>query len=368
MLAERVDRVRERMTELGVDVLLVSAGPDLPYLTGYDAMPTERLTMLVLPRDGDATLAVPRLEAPRVVERPQVFGLRSWDETDDPVALVADLAGRPSRVAIGDTTWARFVLDLQRALPGTDFIRGTEVVGPLRAVKDPGEVETLRRAAAAADRVAGDLQAGRIPLVGHSEAEVAAELGRRLLAEGHQRVKFAIVAAGENAASPHHEPGDRVIRPGEVVLCDFGGTMLDDEGVGYNSDTTRCVHLGDPPAELAAAYAVLHEAQRAAVAAATVGTPCQDVDATARKHIAEAGFGGRFIHRTGHGIGVEVHEDPYIVSGNTTPLANGHAFSVEPGIYLPGRFGLRIEDIVVATDRGPVALNRSDHGLAVIDA
>jgi Xaa-Pro aminopeptidase len=367
MLARRAARVRDRMTELGVDVLLLSVGPDLPYLTGYEAMPLERLTMLVLPREGDATLVVPRLEAPRVVERPGVFGLRPWEETEDPIAIVASLAGSPGRVAIGDRTWARFVLDLQRALPSTAFTRAADVVGPLRAVKEPGEVEALRRAAEAVDRVAAALQGGDIPLVGRTEAEVSAELSHRIVAEGHQRVNFAIVAAGENAASPHHEAGDRVIRRGDVVLCDFGGTMLDADGVGYCSDITRCVHLGEPPDDVASAYAVLQAAQQAAVAAAEVGTRCEDVDATARTMIAEGGFGPRFIHRTGHGIGVEEHEDPYIVSGNTTRLAPGHAFSVEPGIYVPGRFGLRLEDIVVAADSGPDALNKADHSLAVLD-
>jgi Xaa-Pro aminopeptidase len=181
-------------------------------------------------------------------------------------------------------------------------------------------------------------------------------------------VNFAIVAAGENAASPHHEAGGREIRPGEVVLCDFGGTMLDDEGVGWCSDITRCVHVGDPSAEVSDAYAVLHEAQRASAAAALIGTPCEDVDAAARDVIAAAGYGDRFIHRTGHGIGVEEHEDPYIVAGNATTLVAGHAFSIEPGIYVPGRFGLRLEDIVVAADGGPDELNRADHGLAVVDA
>jgi Xaa-Pro aminopeptidase len=371
MLARRAARVRDRMAEVGVDVLMLSVGPDLPYLTGYEAMPLERLTMLVLPRDGDATLVVPRLEAPRVVERPDVFSIRPWHETDDPIAIVADLASvasSPARVAIGDRTWARFVLDLQRALPATRFTRAVDVVGPLRAVKEPGEVEALRRAAEAVDRVAEQLQTGEIPLVGRTEAQVSADLGRRIVAEGHQRVNFAIVAAGENAASPHHEPGARVIRPGDVVLCDFGGTMIDADGVGYCSDITRCVHLGEPPAEVAEAYAVLHEAQQAAVAAATVATPCEQVDATARRIISDAGFGEWFIHRTGHGIGVEEHEDPYIVSGNTTPLTAGHAFSVEPGIYLPRRFGLRLEDIVVAADGGPDALNQADHGLVTVDA
>jgi Xaa-Pro aminopeptidase len=356
------------MAEVGVDVLLLSVGPDLPYLTGYQAMPLERLTMLVLPRDGDGTLVVPVLEAPRVVERPDVFALRPWGETDDPVGIVADLVGRVASVAVGDHTWARFVLDLQTALPRARFSKASTVTGPLRAVKDPAEVDALRRAAAAVDRIAADLQQGRVPLVGRTEAEVSADLGRRIVDEGHQRVNFAIVAAGENAASPHHEAGARRIAPGDVVLCDFGGTMLDDEGVGYCSDITRCVHVGEPPAEVSEAYAVLYEAQRAAVAGAVVGTPCEHVDDVARRVIAAAGYGDRFIHRTGHGIGVEEHEDPYIVAGNTATLVPGHAFSVEPGIYIPGRFGLRIEDIVVAAASGPDELNRADHGLAVVDA
>ena len=368
MLAERAERVRSRMAEVGVDVLLLSVGPDLPWLTGYTAMPLERLTMLVLPRDGEATLVVPGLEAPRVTERPDVFALRPWSETDDPVAIVADLVGPAGAVAVGDHTWARFVLDLQSALPAARFAKAGLVTGPLRAVKDAAEVESLRRAAQAVDRIAADLQAGKIPLVGRTEAEVSADLSRRIVDEGHQHVNFAIVAAGAHAASPHHEAGGHTIVPGEVVLCDFGGTMLDDDGVGYCSDITRCVHVGEPSAEVAEAYAVLHEAQRAASAAAVVGTPCEEVDAAARRIIADAGYGDRFIHRTGHGIGVEEHEDPYIVSGNGTPLAPGHAFSIEPGIYVPGRFGLRLEDILVAATTGPDELNRADHGLAVVDA
>ncbi len=356
------------MAEVGVDALLLSVGPDLPYLTGYTAMPLERLTMLVLPREGDATLVVPGLEAPRVVERPDVFSIQPWGETDDPVRIVADLVGPAASVAVGDHTWARFVLDLQAALPAAGFTKASLVTGPLRAVKDAAEVEALRRAAVAVDRIAADLQTGEIPLVGRTEADVSADLGRRIVDEGHHRVNFAIVAAGANAASPHHEAGERVIARGDVVLCDFGGTMLDDEGVGYCSDITRCVHVGEPPAEVAEAYAVLHDAQRAAAAAATVGTPCEQVDATARRVIADAGYGDRFIHRTGHGIGVEEHEDPYIVHGNGTPLVAGHAFSIEPGIYVPGRFGLRLEDIVVAADGGLDALNRADHDLAVVDA
>lgn len=365
---ERLGRVRQAMADQGVEVLLLSVGPDLPWLIGYEAMPLERLTMLVVPADGAATLVVPRLEAPRVVERPEVFGLVAFEESLDPIRMVAELVGPAATVAIGDRTWARFVVDLQAALPGAGWRRASTVTGPLRAVKDAAEVAALRRAGAAADRVAAQLQGGEIALVGRTEADVSADLGRRLIAEGHHRVNFAIVAAGANAASPHHEPGATVIAPGDVVLCDFGGTLGGADGAGYCSDITRCVSLGEPPAEVAEAYAVLHEAQAAAVAAATVGTPCEEVDAAARRIIHDAGFGDRFFHRTGHGIGVEEHEDPYIVAGNTEMLVPGHAFSVEPGIYTAGRWGMRLEDIVVAAADGPDPLNRVDHALVVVDA
>jgi len=357
-------RARSRMEELGVDVLLLSVGADLPYLTGYEAMPLERLTMLVVPRDGDATLVVPRLEAPRVEERPDVFALRAWDETDDPVAVVADLAGPATTAAVGDRTWARFLVDLLPRMPATRFLKASDVMTPLRSVKDEAEVDALRRAGAAADRVATQLQSGQIPLVGRTEAEVSKDIGRRLVAEGHQRVNFAIVGSGPNAASPHHEPGARVIEAGEVVLCDFGGTLDH-----YCSDITRCVWTGgqEPPSEFRDLYRILQEAQAAAVEAAVVGTPCEDVDGVARRLITDGGYGPQFIHRTGHGIGLEEHEDPYLVGGNCEALAPGHAFSVEPGIYIQGKWGARIEDIVVATADGPDALNRVSHDLVVVD-
>ena len=362
MFVDRLERVRKAMADQGVDVLLVSVGRDLPYLAGYEAMPLERLTMLVVPRDADATLVIPRLEAPRVVEQPGVFTLHPWDETEDPTAIVAALARGAATAAVGDQMWARFLVELLPQLPGTEFRRAVDVVGPLRMVKDAAEIAALRAAGAAADRVADQLHGGQIPLVGRSEAEVSADISARLIAEGHDKVNFAIVAAGDNAASPHHHPGERVIAAGEIVLCDFGGTMD-----GYCSDTTRCVFTGDVPAEIADAYAVLHEAQAASVAAAVVGTPCEDVDRAARDVIAAAGFGEQFVHRTGHGIGMEEHEDPYIVAGNRRPLEAGHAFSVEPGIYVAGRWGMRLEDIVVATEAGPEALNASDHRLVSVD-
>ena len=361
VLIDRVARVRTAMKAAAVDVLLVSVGADLPYLSGYEAMPLERLTMLVLPVDGDATLVIPRLEAPRVVEHPEVFSLAPWNETDNPVALVASLAGRAGVAGIGDRTWSRFLVDLTTEMPNTTFRKASEVTGPMRARKDAAEIAALTKAGAAADRVAAQLHGGDISLVGRTEAQVSADISQRLLAEGHDVVNFAIVAAGENAASPHHEPSSRVIRAGEVVLCDFGGTMA-----GYCSDITRCVSIGDPPSEVADAYAVLQEAQQTAVLAAVIGVSCERVDAVARQIISDAGWGPQFMHRTGHGIGLEAHEDPYIVSGNVEALAAGHAFSVEPGIYVTGKWGMRLEDIVVADARGPQPLNHTDHRLVVV--
>jgi Xaa-Pro aminopeptidase len=361
MPADRVARVRGRMDELGVDVLLLSIGADLPWLTGYEALETERLTMLVLPRDADASLVVPRLEAARVeqVEPPDALSVVAWDETDDPVDIVVRLAGAPETAAIGDHTWARFVLDLQGALPGTSFRKASEVTAPLRRVKDAAEVDALRAAARAVDAIVSDMRAR--PFGGRTEADVHRELVQRMLDAGHERANFAIVGSGPNGASPHHEAGSRVIEPGDVVVCDFGGSMRH-----YCSDITRLFVVGEPSAEVRETYTVLVGAQEQAVRAAEVGTPGEEVDATARRIIAEAGFGDRFVHRTGHGIGVETHEEPYIVAGNRTPLAPGNAFSIEPGIYLPDRFGLRLEDIVVATSDGPERLNQAPRDLAVV--
>jgi len=367
VFADRLERARQSMRAQGVDVALLSLGLDMPYLTGYNAMPLERLTMLVLPAHGDATIVVPGLEAPRVTLMPGVFTLLPWSETEDPVAITARLVKESTPesrvVAVGDQMWARFLVDLMPMLSSTQYRRSVDVIGSLRMRKDQAEIDALRAAGAAVDRIAGELHAGRIPLVGRTEAQVSADLSARILAEGHDVVNFAIVAAGENAASPHHHPGSRVIQKNEIVLCDFGGTMN-----GYCSDITRCVYTGDIASDVAEAYAVLLEAEAAAVKAATIGTPCEEVDAVARRIITAAGFGDYFIHRTGHGIGLDAHEDPYIVSGNSLPLEAGHAFSIEPGIYLPGKWGMRLEDIVVATTNGPDSMNHADHNLIAVDA
>jgi Xaa-Pro aminopeptidase len=366
----RLSRVHESMAIAGVDAVLLSLGADLPWLTGYTAMPLERLTMLVVPAGGSGeqpTLVVPALEAPRVSPVPEVFAVRAWGESENPVEIVASLVrrctGKAPLLAISDRAWATFLLQLERALPEATWTTASAVTAPLRAIKDAAEVEALAKAAAAADRVAAALLAGEIPLVKRTERDVSAEITRRLLGEGNEKVNFAIVAAGPNSASPHHEASERPIQPREPVVCDFGGSLE-----GYCSDITRTVFTGEPSREVTKLYGVVAQAQAAGVLAAQVGELCSGVDRAARKVIDEAGYGEYFVHRTGHGIGLEEHEDPYMVAGNSTPVTAGHAFSVEPGIYVPNRHGVRIEDIVVATMRGPRPLNVADHSLTIVEA
>ena len=357
--AGRLQRARALATERGAEAVLVSVGADLPYLAGYEAMPLERLTMLVVPAVGDAVLVVPRLEAPRVEPRAGAFSIRPWDELEDPVKIVGGLCKGIGRALIGDQTWARFLLELQVVLPKTRFESATPVLRELRMRKDDTEVGFLADAAAATDRVVATLS--NLKFGGRTERDVAADVQRLTVAEGHDIASFAIVASGPNAASPHHEPTDRTIEAGDTVVVDFGGRWK-----GYCSDTTRTFVVGKPSKEVTEAYAVLQAAQSAARATIRPGVPAEKVDAAARSTIADAGYGEYFIHRTGHGIGLEVHEHPYIVSGNSEPLEPGMAFSVEPGIYVPGRFGMRIEDIVICTPQGVRALNDSPRQLTSV--
>jgi len=373
--ARRIAAVRQAMAARGIDAVLLSHGADLPWLTGYRAMPLERLTMLVLPVVGDPVLVVPELEAPRVPAADGLFDLLAWSETQEPVALVAQIvcsasggrAGSGLRLAISERAWAATVVALQSALPGASWTLSTDVTGEIRAVKDSAELAALRAAAAAADVVAEAIHGGQVAMVGRSEAEVSADIGRRLIDAGHDQVNFAIVASGPNGASPHHEAGSRRLAVGDVVVCDFGGSLHVGEDVGYCSDITRTVVLGSPDPEVAGMYEVLQAAHDAAVAAVAPGVRAESVDEAARRVIDGAGLGDRFIHRTGHGIGLEEHEAPYIIAGNDQILVPGHAFSVEPGIYLPGRFGMRLEDIVTVTDCGVEVLNRADRRLVVVD-
>jgi Xaa-Pro aminopeptidase len=349
----------------GLDALLLTPGPDLRYLTGYDAHQLERLTCLVLPAQGDPVLLVPSLEFPAAQASPAGgLGLEiiGWDETDDPYALAAGQLGhRAGAVGLSDHMWALMVLRLRAALPDTRQELASLALRDLRARKTTPEIAALRAAGEAIDRVHRRVPGWLRP--GRTEQEVAADISDAIVEEGHARADFAIVASGPNAASPHHAPAGRVLQAGDVVVVDIGGTMP----TGYCSDCTRTYAIGQPPPEFTEYYAVLQAAQEAACTAVRPGVTAEAIDAAAREPIAAAGYGQYFMHRTGHGIGLETHEDPYIVAGNTEPLTAGNAFSVEPGIY-PGSHGARIEDIVVCTERGFSRLNNVPHDLVVIDA
>lgn len=340
------------MARVGLDGLLLSVGNDLPYLTGYEAPPLERLTMLVLTAD-DAVLVVPELEAPRVPAGP--FDVRPWGELEDPIGITAGLAAS-GRFGIGDQTWARFLLDLQERTGGATFTSATPVMSALRIRKEPAEVELLRAAAEATDRVATRLAETRMS--GRSERALAHLVGAWTLEEGHDVAGFGIVASGPNGASPHHEPGDRIIEEGDLVIIDFGGRIG-----GYCSDMTRTFAVGQPDSRQREIHSIVEAAQRAAVEAVRPGAIAAEIDGAARRVITEAGYGEWFIHRTGHGIGLDVHEEPYIIESNPNPVEAGMAFSIEPGIYLPGELGVRIEDIVVVAGDGVDPLNRAGHGL-----
>ncbi len=361
---ERLQRAGREAGARAIDALLITPSPDYAYLLGYRAPVLERLTCLVVRPEAAPVLILPRLEEPlarhELGEIAEELTIVPWDETDDPFRLVQQLLAGASRVGVQDQMWGRFVLRIQAVLEPTSLVEAGPTLSALRRVKSADEIDRLRLAAGAAD--AAMLSITRERLSGRTEAEVSARIRSLLVEHGHQSADFAIVASGPNSASPHHEPGDRVIAAGDALVLDIGGSLA-----GYVSDTTRTAFVRDPPAEFAALHAVLQEAQRAACDAVRPGVACSAIDAVAREIIEDAGFGDAFIHRTGHGIGMETHEEPYIVASNPEPLEAGHAFSVEPGIYIAGSWGARIEDIVVCTETGGERLNTSPTELYVVE-
>lgn len=361
--AERLRRVTAEAAARGIGAVLVSPSADYEYLLGYRAPALERLTCLILPVEGTPALVVPRLEEPlarhSLGKLADGLEIVAWDEGDDPFRIVGDRLDGALRVALQDQMWSRFVLRFVALLEPAELVDASPAIAAVRQVKGPEEVDRLRAAAAAADAAMRSITGER--LSGRTEAEVSRRINELLLAAGHDTADFAIVGSGPNAASPHHEPGERVISAGDAVVLDIGGTRA-----GYCSDTTRTAFVGEPPPDFAALYEVLRLAQAAACEAVAPGVPAADIDRTARRIIEDAGYGEGILHRTGHGIGMEVHEEPYIAEGNDEPLVAGNAFSVEPGIYIAGQWGARIEDIVVCTDSGGERLNTTSTDLFVV--
>jgi Xaa-Pro aminopeptidase len=360
--AARMQRATSDALAAGLGGVLVTPGPDLVWLTGYRPTAiTERLTMLVLTADREPTLLVPTLERP---DAERAVGVAAttvvvWPDGADPYASAAPLLRPDARYGVSDSAWALHLLGLQQALPRSGYSALTQSLPMLRAVKDADELARLAAAGAAADATYREIVG--VPFEGRRETDVAGDLADLLRGFGHEQVDFTVVGSGPNGANPHHEAGDRVIEEGDAVVLDFGGLMF-----GYGSDTSRTVCVGEPSALVREVHDIVRQAQQAGVDAVRAGVACQEVDRAARRLISEAGYGEQFIHRTGHGIGVTTHEPPYMIEGEEQPMVPGMCFSVEPGIYLPGRFGVRIEDIVVVTPEGGRRLNNTERTLHIV--
>ncbi|MGH3678469.1 MAG: M24 family metallopeptidase [Mycobacterium sp.] len=371
--ARRLRAAATAAADAGLAGLVVTPGYDLRYLVGSRAQTFERLTALVLPADGEPSVVVPRPELASLKESAVTeLGLpvRDWVDGEDPHRVVADALGGPPAatgpsgrlaVAVTDSMPALHLLPLANVL-GVLPVLATDVLRRLRMIKDEAEIDALRKAGAAIDRVHARVPEFLVP--GRTEADVAADIAEAIVAEGHSEPAFIIVGSGPHGADPHHECSDRELRPGDIVVVDIGGPYEP----GYNSDSTRTYSIGEPNPEVARRYSVLQRAQRAAVEAVRPGVTAEQLDAVARDMLAEEGLAEAFVHRTGHGIGLSVHEEPYIVAGNALPLAQGMTFSIEPGIYFPGQWGARIEDIVIVTADGAEPVNGRPHELIVVPA
>ena len=362
IFARRMARASEQAEAAGLTGILVTPGPDLLYFTGYEPIAiTERITLLVLQASRGTAMIVPVLERPDAEASPGggALSLADWSDGTDPYAETAKLLDPRGKYAISDSAWAMHLLGLQQTLPGSSYVSMTSRLPMLRAIKDEDELERLAAAGAAADATFEQIK--QVRFAGRRESDVAAELGGFLREHGHSHVEFTVVGSGPNGANPHHEFGERVIEEGDTVVLDFGGIKD-----GYASDTTRTVHVGEPTAEEREVYEVVRRAQQAGFETVRPDVECQEIDRAARRLIEDAGYGEQFIHRTGHGIGLTTHEPPYMIEGDANRLEPGMCFSIEPGIYLPGRFGVRIEDIVTVTEQGGRRLNNTTHELQIV--
>jgi len=350
------------MVRQGIDITFVGPSSDLRYLTGLNAHLSERLNLLVLPLKGRPQFVVPVLESPLAQSASGLVDIHVWEETQSPSDLVSRLVSdlKPRTLAVSDQLWSGFLLKLQGTIPEVVWTSAQAVLKPLRITKDAHEIETLAEVSRLTDDAWGEFIEGG-PLSGLTETAAMERLGALMTKRG-LGASFGICASGPNSASPHHHTGGRVIEEGDAVIFDWGAELD-----GYHSDVTRTVFVGQPTEKFRKVYDIVKRANQATLEAVKPGVACEDLDRTARDLITKEGFGEYFIHRVGHGLGMDVHEEPYLVGGNTTPLAVGMVFSDEPGIYIEREFGVRIEDSVVVTETGGKRLNEASRELTVMD-
>lgn len=348
--SHRISRTQSALARQSADWLIVPASADFRWLTGGHARATERLVAFALPRSGEPFAVVPRLESEALAAECPWLDLEIWDETENPLERLARRIDLPKRPVLLLGEGFR-VAPLLRLAAEASCRPAASILTPLRAVKDTDELEALARAAAHADRVVEEVADQLRPGI----TEIAAA---RLATERFQALSdtdpWAIAAFGPNAALPHHMPSDRRLADNDVVILDVGA-FTD----GYGSDITRTYVIGRAPAEFERVYATVRDAQRAGVQAVRARATAESIDRAARSVIDTAGFGAQFTHRTGHGVGLEIHEPPWLVAGNREALETGMVHSVEPGIYLPGRFGVRLEDLVQVEETQARVLNHA---------
>ncbi len=359
---DRIARLQRELVESSVDVALFGPSADLLYLTGFDAHLSERLNLLVAPANGKPSLVVPTLEAPLVGDASRLVSIHSWADHEDAAALAATVIGDVSgkKIAVGNQLWTAFLLRLQSHLAGASWVEAGPIIRPLRIIKDGAEIDALAEVSRLTDEAWEEFIEGPA-ISGLTEVQALKRLTDLTERRGLSKM-WGICGSGPNAASPHHQTGNRVIEEGDSVIFDWGGNLN-----GYNSDVTRTVFVGQPTEEFKKVYQIVRDANQATFEAVKPGVPLEVLDRVARKLIADAGYGEAFLHRVGHGLGLEIHEEPYLVEGNTLPLQAGMTFSDEPGIYLAGNLGVRIEDTIVCTADGGSRLNHATRDLVCMD-
>jgi len=359
----RILKAQSEMQRRGVSRMFIGPGSNLFYLTGIRAMMSERIYLLQLPAIGKASLLLPTFERLGAEDSGIDAEIIEWSDATGPdaatKAFIADASS--GTVGVDDQLWSAFLLDLQTLAPKASWTKASMIMQELRSRKSEAEIKLMKEAAAIADKTFAELTQQKF--TGKKESQIAAEIQRLLLMHGQEQMQFGIVGSGPNGAKPHHEASDRVIQPGDSIVLDFGGTYK-----GYQSDMTRMVVVkdGSLDPEYERVHDIVNQANAAAHAAVKIGAACEDVDRAARKVISDAGYGDYFTHRTGHGIGIDVHEHPYIRQGNREVLDEGMAFSIEPGVYLPGRFGVRIEDIAICRENGSENINLTPHSVTIV--
>lgn len=360
-IKNNLERAREQMKAEGIECLVLAPSTDLQYMTGFNGISLERPIFLML-TEKEALFLAPEFDLHGLSEElKETLHCIGWREDEDPYQKAKEYAGNDKiRAAAGNRMSAEMFFHLQKTFPCWEWGLGDQIMRPLRRKKTEYEYQCLKKAQTLSGRAFEKLL--KEGLSGKTEKDAAVRLAELLKAEGLEVSGYPLVAAGENSAVVHHGAGDTLMKRGDVVVIDFGGCYE-----GYYSDITRTVVIGEEPEGFKELYTIVRQANEAAYEAARPGITAEELDRTAREVIEKSGYGMYFTHRLGHGIGRDIHEPPYIVEGNQERLEKGNTFSDEPGIYIPGRFGIRLEDVLFLKEDRAECLTELTHDYMAAD-